>query len=99
MTPPPMTPRSADPRPNLYGCDRDALARHLGPHTDKRFHAEQVYHWLYGRNVDRFEAMTDLPAALRRALDGAFRIVKPALQPVGRSEDGSIKYLVRLADG
>jgi 23S rRNA (adenine2503-C2)-methyltransferase len=99
MTPNPRTTRAADGRANLYGCEREGLARHFAAHTDKRFHADQVYHWLYGRNVDAFEAMSDLPAALRMTLAGAFRLEKPALVPVGRSEDGSIKYLVRLADG
>jgi len=99
MTTSTRTTRAADGRTNLYGCDRDGLARHMSAHTDKGFHADQVYHWLYGRNVDEFAAMSDLPAALRKSLAGAFRIAKPELRPVGRSEDGSIKYLVALADG
>src|SRR5262245_32776567 len=99
MTPNATTTRAADGRTNLYGCDRDGLARHLAAHTDRRFHADQVYHWLYGRSAGDFEAMSDLPAALRKSLAGAFRLEKPALDPVGRSEDGSVKYLVRLADG
>jgi 23S rRNA (adenine2503-C2)-methyltransferase len=85
--------------PNLYGLGREALAAALRTWTDKRFHAEQLYHWMYGRQATSFEAMTDLPATLRRALAPRHRISWPEAKVAGRSTDGSVKYVLRLEDG
>jgi len=85
-------------RQNLYGLDRDGIARALAPLTEKRFHADQIHHWMYGRQVTSFAAMSDLPAGLREALAARFRIDWPDAVEIGRSEDGSRKYVVRLDD-
>jgi 23S rRNA (adenine2503-C2)-methyltransferase len=86
-------------RQNLYGLDRDGIARALAPLTEKRFHSDQIHHWMYGRQVTAFAAMSDLPGSLREALGSRFRIVWPEAVEIGRSADGSRKYVVRLDDG
>ncbi len=86
-------------RPNLFGLDREALAEILAPFTARAFHASQIYHWMYGRQVADPAAMTDLPAALRTTLAERFRIAWPALLEVRDSADGSRKYLLGLEDG
>jgi 23S rRNA (adenine2503-C2)-methyltransferase len=56
--------------------------------------------WLYGKRVDSFDAMTDLPAALRQRLAADFAM--PALRLVDESvsRDGTtVKCLFELADG
>lgn len=85
--------------PNLYGMDREGLARALAPLASRPFHAGQVYHWLYGRSATDFGAMTDLSAALRRALAERFRVAWPEIADVRLSSDGSKKYLLQLQDG
>jgi 23S rRNA (adenine2503-C2)-methyltransferase len=93
-------PAAAGPPPvNLYGLDRQELASVLAPLTDRRFHADQVYHWMYGRQATSFEAMTDLPAGLRRDLAARHAIAWPQETSAGRSSDGSVKYVLRLEDG
>lgn len=87
------------PHPNLYGMDRETLAGALAPLTFRPFHADQVYHWLYGRNATDIGAMTDLPAALRSALADRFRVAWPEIADVRLSRDGSKKYVLRLEDG
>jgi 23S rRNA (adenine2503-C2)-methyltransferase len=95
-----LEPAPADGvRPNLYGLDHDELARALAPLTDRRFHADQVYHWMYGRQVTSFEAMTNLSSALRLDLEAGYRIAWPAARETGQSSDGSRKYVLRLDDG
>jgi 23S rRNA (adenine2503-C2)-methyltransferase len=63
------------------------------------FHAGQIYRWLYRRGVTDFGAMTDLSYELRARLSASATISTPA--PVRRdvSEDGTTKYLLKLADG
>ncbi len=60
----------------------------------------QLTAWLYGRLVEDFDAMTDLPAALRAEL--ARRFVVRTAREVARSEsavDGTCKVLFELPDG
>jgi 23S rRNA (adenine2503-C2)-methyltransferase len=64
-----------------------------------RFHARQVYRWIYQRDVTEFEAMSDLPRELRAELDRTCRVSAPAVARRERSEDGTTKFLLRLADG
>jgi 23S rRNA (adenine2503-C2)-methyltransferase len=86
-------------RQNLYGLERDGIARALAPLAAKRFHADQLFHWMYGRHETEFAAMSDLPGSLRAALRERFRIDWPAAVEIGRSADGSRKYVIRLDDG
>ena len=63
-----------------------------------RFHGRQVFHWLYARGVSDFEAMTDLGQDLRRTLAERFTIRTPEVVARRTSEDGTTKFLLRLAD-
>jgi 23S rRNA (adenine2503-C2)-methyltransferase len=58
----------------------------------------QIMRWVYQRQLDDFEAMTDLSKGLRRQLASEF--VNRRLNRVcsETSRDGSIKYLFELAD-
>jgi 23S rRNA (adenine2503-C2)-methyltransferase len=88
-----------DVRPNLFGLEREGLRAALAPLTGRRFHSDQVFHWMYGRRVADPRAMTDLPAPLRAAMDEHFRIAWPKSRIAGRSADGSRKHLLMLEDG
>ena len=54
-----------DPRPNLYGMDREALAAFLQHYGTPAFHADQIYRWLYSKRRFDIGSWTDLPSALR----------------------------------
>jgi len=63
------------------------------------FRAEQVVSWLY-RGARSFDEMTNLSKDLRSTLSEAYNITTPAV--VRRqisAQDGTMKYLWRLADG
>ena len=63
------------------------------------FRGRQVFTWLH-RGAPSFEAMTDLPKALRSRLDEEFRITVPKVARKQRSaRDGTVKYLWELSDG
>ncbi len=63
------------------------------------FRAKQVLKWLY-RGVTSFEEMTDLSKALRQKLEEEALLTPPTVaQKQASQEDGTIKYLWRLADG
>lgn len=94
------TPLSAaDERPNLLGYSRARLAEILVPWVDRSFRVEQIYRGLYERNLSDFAAMTELSKGLRERLAATFSLERPEIEEAYASEDGTIKYLLRLTDG
>lgn len=63
------------------------------------FRAKQVYQWLH-RGVESFDEMTNLSKALREKLEVNCSFNVPTVERKQESaQDGTIKYLWRLADG
>ena len=77
----------------------EELAAWLKELGEPAFRAKQIFKWLY-RGVASFDEMTDLSKALRQKLEEEALLTPPtvARKQVSR-EDGTIKYLWRLADG
>ena len=95
-----MSPATvADDRPDLLGMTRARLAEALAPWIDRPYRAGQVYDALHRRGVADFEAITDLARPLRAALAERFRIDRPELVERRPAPDGTVKHLLRLADG
>ena len=65
----------------------------------KRFHARQIYRWIWKRGVTDIAEMTDLSAELRAALTTAATVSMPAVVKHDVSEDGTQKFVMRMADG
>ncbi|MCS6919743.1 MAG: 23S rRNA (adenine(2503)-C(2))-methyltransferase RlmN [Fimbriimonadales bacterium] len=59
----------------------------------------QLAKWIYQKGATDFEQMTDLPAALRARLQECAVISPNAISLTQRSKDGTVKCLLRLADG
>lgn len=64
-----------------------------------RFHARQIFQWIYKRGLTDFTQMSDLSRDLRAHLSAACNISTPAVERVERSIDGTTKFLLRLSDG
>ena len=84
---------------DIANLERDALESALVERGHKRFHARQIFRWLYNRGVTDIAAMTDLSRDLRAAIAAEFTIATPAIVARERSVDGTEKFLLRLADG
>lgn len=63
------------------------------------YRGAQLAQWIYERAAVDFDAMTNLPAALRARLRDVAVISPNTLSAVQRSKDGTVKCLLRLADG
>jgi 23S rRNA (adenine2503-C2)-methyltransferase len=88
-----------DPRTNVADLERADLEQALESLGHPRFHAGQIFRWMYKRGVTDFAQMTDLSRELRTELAQAFIVATPDLVRTERSEDGTTKLLLRLADG
>ena len=64
----------------------------------KPFTARQIYRWVYRRGVTDFERMTDLSVTLRQTLAATCTVSTPAVLRSDRSSDGTVKFLLGLAD-
>lgn len=65
-----------------------------------KFRAKQIAAWIYQRNVNTFEQMTDLPKNLRNQLNELFEIRTAKLIDRLDSNDGlTTKFLLELEDG
>ncbi|MFN8061993.1 MAG: 23S rRNA (adenine(2503)-C(2))-methyltransferase RlmN [Vicinamibacterales bacterium] len=96
-----MPPEDAltPPVTNLAELERPALEAWLGNLGHPRFHASQIFRWIYTRGLVDAEAMTDLPRILRRTLVERATMATPAIVRQETSSDGTIKFLLHLADG
>lgn len=66
---------------------------------EKGWRASQLMQWIHQRGVLDFEAMTDLAKGLRARLAERCGSALPAVATMQASRDGTVKWLLRLADG
>ncbi|MBV1867659.1 MAG: 23S rRNA (adenine(2503)-C(2))-methyltransferase RlmN, partial [Marinosulfonomonas sp.] len=97
-------PRKAEEgRLNLAGLTRDQLRDALlaagTPEKQAKMRASQIWQWIYNKGVRDFLAMTNLAKAYREELAAQFVIEIPEVVSRQISDDGTRKYLVRIAGG
>jgi 23S rRNA (adenine2503-C2)-methyltransferase len=90
---------TAERRFDLAELDRPALETALDARGHQRFHARQIFRWIYRHGVTDVDAMTDLSRGLRATLAQQFTLTTPTLAHRETSSDGTEKFLLRLADG
>jgi 23S rRNA (adenine2503-C2)-methyltransferase len=76
--------------------DIEALLQSWG---EPRFRARQLYEWLWAKGAVEWEAMTNLPKALRRRLSETFTLHSLRAEVVQRSADGTLKTRWLTHDG
>ncbi len=89
----------ADLRPNLLDLDLagcESLVVSLG---FKAFHGRNLFKWIHKHGVLDYDAMTDVPKALRTALGRAADLRLPRIVHTQPSADGTIKWVLELDDG
>ena len=94
----PVLPAPPD-KPALLGTGRARLRELLAPYVDHAYRADQVYEALHRQGVERWDEVTTLPKALRAELAERFAIGAPEVVRRHEAADGTVKLLLRLADG
>jgi 23S rRNA (adenine2503-C2)-methyltransferase len=90
---------NAPDRQMIQDLDSAAIEAVLAQRGQPKYRAGQILRWLYARRATDFAAMSDLPAALRDELDGAFSFLRLGNVRVLGSEDSTRKFLFRLPGG
>jgi 23S rRNA (adenine2503-C2)-methyltransferase len=78
--------------------DLQLLDQTLATRGEPRFRAGQIWRWAAG-GARGYEQMTNLPGALREALDGELPFSTLRLREEANSSDGTVKALFDTADG
>jgi len=88
---------------NLVGLTRDAMRETLiangTPEKQAKMRVGQIWQWIYQWGVRDFDSMTNLSKGYRADLAEKFVIEVPEVVTRQESEDGTRKYLVRIAGG
>lgn len=66
---------------------------------EKAFRTKQIEEWLWEKQADSFEEMSNLSRPLRERLEANFRLDKLSPSDVQTSADGTIKNAFELSDG
>ena len=88
---------------NLVGMTRDGMRDALiaigTPEKQAKMRVGQIWQWIYNWGVRDFDAMTNLSKSFRAELAEHFVVEVPEVVTKQVSEDGTRKYLVRIAGG
>ncbi|CUH86661.1 Dual-specificity RNA methyltransferase RlmN [Phaeobacter sp. CECT 5382] len=88
---------------NLVGMTREKMRQALidigTPEKQAKMRVGQIWQWIYQWGKRDFAEMTNLSKALRTQLEESFEITIPEVITRQISEDGTRKYLVRIAGG
>jgi 23S rRNA (adenine2503-C2)-methyltransferase len=87
------------PKMDLAELDRGEIERFVESLGHPKFHARQIYRWVWKRGVTAVDQMTDLSRELRARLAEAAVIRTPIVARHDISEDGTRKFVLRLGDG
>ena len=88
--------RTASFQRDLLGQSRDELRALMEEIGEPAYRGSQLYHALYAERRLDFDSMSNLPAALRERLANGFAIGMPKILQRFHSNDGSVRYLLRL---
>lgn len=84
---------------SIYGFTKEQLEEWLLEKGQKKFRAEQIWDWLYRKRVTSFSEMKNLNKECLQILEEHFTIQTLKQSVRQDSQDGTIKFLFKLADG
>jgi len=84
---------------NLLNFDKQGLETYFAGIGEKPFRATQLLKWIYQFGVDDFTEMNNFSKSLREKLAEVAEIKFPDIVEEQHSDDGTIKWLLRLDSG
>ncbi len=86
-------------RIQLVGMPFVQMQAVVAEHGLPAFRAKQLWHWIYHRGARDFDSMANLPKDMRALLTEKYSIDRPVVDAEQTSVDGTIKWLLTMADG
>jgi 23S rRNA (adenine2503-C2)-methyltransferase len=98
MADPASTPEKS--QSELLGLDFQELSHLAQEHGQPEYRARQLFEAIYPQRLQSLEAVSTLPLQFRaRLLEQGVEIGQPCVQTKFQSSDGTIRYLIAMADG
>ena len=88
-----------NPKTNLLGLTKAEIKSLLNKINLPNFRASQIWNWIYRSGTVDFNEMTNISKELRYLLSKNFYIWRPKISSTHQSQDGTIKWLLKLDDG
>ena len=88
-----------NPKTNLLGLTKAEIKSLLNKINLPNFRASQIWNWIYRSGTIDFNEMTNISKELRYLLSKNFNIWRPKISSTHQSQDGTIKWLLKLDDG
>ena len=88
-----------NPKTNLLGLTKAEIKSLLNKINLPNFRASQIWNWIYRSGTVDFNEMTNISKDLRSLLSQNFNIWRPKISSTYQSQDGTIKWLLKLDDG
>jgi 23S rRNA (adenine2503-C2)-methyltransferase len=83
---------------DLKGIKLAELKKILIEQGYQSFRAQQIFHWIYRKNITSFQEMLNIPKKLREQLGSIFILIEIKCLKNQQSTDGSEKFLFQLPD-
>ena len=84
---------------NLYSLEYHKLEELMVSMGEKKYRANQLFTWIYTKNVTSFDDMSDISKSFRDVLKEKFCLTRPLIYKRQNSKDGTVKLLLELSDG
>ncbi|HTS43798.1 MAG TPA: 23S rRNA (adenine(2503)-C(2))-methyltransferase RlmN [Puia sp.] len=84
---------------NIRHLDFEELDEYFSGIGEKKFRARQVYEWIWQKNAQSFDAMTNISVELRNRLTETFSFSALTIDSTQYSTDGTVKSRFKTADG
>ncbi len=91
-------PQPVTSKADIKGLLHDELQTKLAALGEPPYRADQVLQWVYEKQAESFEQMSNLPAALREKLAGSFELCAVRSVRTRSSTDTTEKFLFELRD-
>ena len=84
---------------NLLGYSLETLEDFFKEINEPKFRAKQLLKWIHQKGVINFDYMSDFNKDLRHKLHTIAHITPPKIIEIHKSDEGTIKYLIKLTSG
>ena len=83
----------------LLGLSLHELTRIAQEAGEAGYRGRQLFEAIYRQRLDSTEAISNLPRGFRKQIDESFSLTLPKIESKFTSRDGTLRYLIGLADG
>src|SRR5690348_1516737 len=84
---------------NIRNLSQDEIIAYFETMGQKKFHAKQVWEWLWKKHAVGFDDMTNLSKELRQHLAEHFTLAAISIDATQYSSDGTVKTRFKTSDG